>query len=107
MQPAGQHFQFRNKFARLLHIKRNAEQILELAGKDNDGDPGGESHCHRIGNEFDVGAEPQQTRGDQKHSSRRGCEDHPLDALAFGGQRHQHNKRAGGSADLKPAATQQ
>ena len=37
-----------------------AEQVLELAGEDDDGDAGGEADGHRIGNVLDEGAEPQQ-----------------------------------------------
>ena len=90
-----------------LPVSVMPKQIPELAGEDDDGDAGGESHRHRIGNEFDVGAEPQKARGDQKHAGHRGGEDHAVDAVAFGGQRHQHDERAGGPADLKPAAAEQ
>jgi hypothetical protein len=96
-----------NQFAGLLRDQGDAEQIPELAGKDNDGDPGGESHRHGIGNEFDVGAEPQIARDNQQHAGHHGGEDHALDAVTFGGQRHRHDECAGGPADLKPAAAQQ
>jgi hypothetical protein len=40
--------------------QRQAEQVLDLAGEDDDGDAGGEADGHRIGDELDVGAEPQE-----------------------------------------------
>ncbi len=90
-----------------LRRQRDAEQILELAGEDDDGDAGGEADRHRIGNELDVGAEPQEARGDQDDAGHQRREDHAIDAVAFGGQRHQHDEGAGRSADLKPAAAEQ
>ena len=38
------------------------KRSLQLAREDDDGDAGGEADRHGIGNELDVGAEPQQTR---------------------------------------------
>ena len=40
--------------------ERQSEKILELAREDDDRDAGGEADGDRIGNEFDVGAEPQK-----------------------------------------------
>ena len=48
--------------ARLLAGKRQPEQILDLAREDDHGDAGGESDRHRIGDEFDVGAEAAGSR---------------------------------------------
>src|ERR1700676_204459 len=71
MRAPHQGFQLRNEFARLPSRQRDAEEILELTHENDDGDAGGESHRHRIGNEFDVGAQPQQARSDQKHPGHR------------------------------------
>ena len=83
--------------------QRDAEQIPELAGEDDDGDAGGESDRHRIGNELDVGAEPQQPAAirNSRPSSSRGSRRR---RRAFDRHRHQHDEGAGGPADLKPAA---
>src|SRR4029077_12200612 len=90
-----------------LSGKRDAEQILDLACEDDDGDAGGEPHGDGIGDEFDVGAELQKTGGDQKTPGHGGCENHAVDAVAFGSQRDEHDESAGGPSDLKPAAAEQ
>ena len=50
-----QGFQLGDQRARFLARQRQAEQFLDLAGEDDDGDAGGEADGHRIGNELDVG----------------------------------------------------
>ena len=82
-------------------------EIPELAGEDDDGDAGGEADRHRIGNELDVGAEPQEARGDQEHARHQRRQDHAVDAVTLDGRRHQHDEGAGGPADLEPAAAEQ
>ena len=98
--------ELRNKPTRLLR-QRDSKNILDLAGKDDDADTGGEPHRNRIGNELDVGAEPHQAGGDQQHARHQSREDDAVNPVTLDRQRNQHDERAGGTADLKPAATEQ
>ena len=69
--------------------------------------PGGEADRDRVGNELDVGADPQQARGDQDHARHQGGEDDAVDAVPLRGRRDQHDEGAGRPADLEAAAAEQ
>ena len=71
------------QFARLLAGERQAEQFADLAGEDDDGDAGGEADRHRIGDEFDVGAEPEIADRQQEDAGHHRGEDQPVDAVAL------------------------
>ena len=102
----GQRPELRDQLARLLAVERQAEQLAELAGEDDDGDARGEADRHRIGDELDVGAEPQIADRQQEDARHHGGEDQPVDAVARNGRRHQHDEGAGRSADLEAAAAE-
>ena len=53
---------FSQERPRLGPGEREAEQRHELAREDDRGDAGGEADRHRVGDELDEGAEPQQAR---------------------------------------------
>src|SRR5258708_2387314 len=92
--------QLGDQFARLLAGERDAEQIPELACKDDHRDPGGEPHRHRIGNELDIGAEAEAARRDQQNPGDQGGQDYPLHAMAGAGKGHPP-----ASGARRPAAT--
>ena len=87
--------------------ERQAEEIVNLAGEDDDRDAGGEADGHRIGNEFDIGAEPQIAGRHQEHARHDGGEQHAVDAVALDGGGDEHDEGARRAADLKPAAAQE
>ena len=45
-----------------------SEQLLDLAGEDNDGDSGSKPDCDRKWNVFDIGAEPEKSDGYHRSS---------------------------------------
>ena len=92
--------------AGLLAREREAEQIADLAGEDDDRDAGGKSHRHRIGNELDVGAEPQETRCHQQKAGDRRRQHQAVDPMAVDRRSDQDDERAGRPADLEAAAAQ-
>jgi hypothetical protein len=57
--------QFLDQWARFRPGEREAKQILDLAGEDDDGDAGSKSHGDRVWDELDVGAETQEASGNQ------------------------------------------
>ena len=83
-----------------------AEELLELAGEDDDRDPGREAHRDRVGDELDVGAEPQEADHEQEDARHPGREQHPVDAVPLDGGGHEHDEGPGRAADLEPAAAQ-
>ena len=83
-----------------------AEQVLDLAGEDDDRDAGGEADRHRIGNVLDVGAEPQEARRDQDQARQQRREQQAVDAVPLDGRRDQHDEGARRPADLEPAAAE-
>jgi hypothetical protein len=92
--------------ARLLARQRQAEQVVQLAGQDDDGDAGGEADRHRIGDEFHIGAEPEVTGRDQEDAGHQHRQDQPVDAVAVDGGGHDHDEGAGRAADLEAAAAE-
>ena len=92
----------RPKRGRFTARQAHPEKILDLAGKDDDRDGGGEAHRHRIGNELDIGSQPQEPRRrheDPRHQHRRG---QPADPDLVDADRDKHDEGARRSADLEP-----
>ena len=98
---------FSNRRAGSAPAQRQAEQIVQLAGEDDDGDGRGEADRHRIGDELDVGAEPQEAGRSKDHARQEGREDQPVDAVAGDRRGDEHDEGAGRTADLEAAAAQQ
>ena len=65
---------FGMKAAGSLPGKRQAEQVAQLAGEDDDGDAGREADRDRIGDVLDVGAEPQEADRHQDEPRHHGRE---------------------------------
>ena len=86
--------------------KRQAQHVADLAGEDDHRDAGGKAHRDRIGDELDVGAEPQETGRGQHEARQDGGQDQPVHAVGHDGRRHQHDEGTGWPADLEAAAAQ-
>ena len=71
---------------------------------DTAADPGGEAARAGIGDELDVGADPQEAGGNQKHARDHRGKDHAIDAVTAGRDRDQHDEGAGRAANLEAAA---
>jgi hypothetical protein len=82
--------------ARVRGRQRQAEEVLDLAGEDDDGDAGGEADRHRIGDELDEGAEPQEAHRHQHQARQEGGEDQPVHAVLRDGGRDQHDEAPAG-----------
>ena len=93
------------QLARLM-VERQAKKFLDLAGKDDDRDPGGEADRHREGNELDEGAEAQEADGRQHQAREEGCKDQPLYPVLRHRRSDQHDEGARGPADLEPRSAQ-
>ena len=92
---------------RWLVRDRQAEQFLDLACRDNDGDTGRESDRHRKRNIFDVGAQAQQCDRDQNQAGDHRCERQAVIAVSFDDAGDQADESAGRPADLESAAAHQ
>src|SRR5437773_2697246 len=57
------------------------EQVTDLTREDDQRDAAGEADRHRIGNELDRTAEPQQAEGDEDEASHERGHDQPIDAV--------------------------
>jgi hypothetical protein len=107
VQAPGKRDEFRDEFARLLREERDPAEIAQLAREDDDGDAGREANRHRIRNELDIGADPQEARSDQEQARHQRRQDHAVNPVTVGGRRNQHNEGAGRTADLESAAAEQ
>ena len=105
-QGARQHFGLGDDLAGLLACDREPEQVLDLAGEDDDGDAGSEAHRHRIGNELDEGAQAQIARHHEKNAGHGRGQHDAIDAVPIDGRGDQHDEGAGRAADLEAAAAQ-
>ena len=83
-----------------------AEQLLELAGEDDDGDAGREADGDREGDVLDVGAEPQEAGGHHHQPGHQGRQHEAIVALALDDRGDEHDEGAGRSADLEAAAAE-
>src|SRR5690606_2895071 len=87
-------------------IHREPQEILDLAGEDDDPDAGGEAGDHRLGDIFDPGAEAGEP-GDEQHDPGHEGRDHQAVIAMFGNHvEDHHHESAGGAADLDPAAAE-
>ena len=86
--------------------KREAEEVLDLAGQDDHGDARRESDGDRVGNVFDEGAKPQQPGRQQDQPRQQRCKQQPVDAVLRHRRRDQHDEGARRPADLEAAAAE-
>lgn len=92
--------------ARFRAGERQAEQGLDLAGKDDRADTSGEPDRDRIGDELDEGPEPEQP-GCSEHEARQDDrQQQAVDAMRRDGRRNEHDEGTGRAADLKTAPAQ-
>ena len=82
-----QHGQFLEQRPGLRPGERQPQKLPDLAGEDDDGDPRGEAHRHRKGNELDEGAEPEEADERQQDAGDEGGEDQPVHAVLGNGCR--------------------
>ena len=83
-----------------------AEQILDLTGKDDEGDAAGESGHHREGNELDRAAQPGQSETDEDDAAHQRGDHEPVEAVALHDAVDDHDEGARGPADLHPRSAQ-
>ena len=80
------------------------EQLLQLAGQDDDRDAGGEADRDGKGDVLDVCAKPEKTGPDQDQARQKGGEHEPVITVPFDNGRNEHDESARRSADLEAAA---
>ena len=106
-QGVGKRTQLRQEFARLLARQGQAEQVMKLAGEDDDGNARREADRHRIGDEFDVGSHAQQPDRHQHQAGNAGRYQKPLDSVLRHRCGDKHDERPGRASDLEAAAAKQ
>ncbi len=80
--------------------QRQAEQIADLAGENDERNTRREARHHRIGNVFDEGAEPREARANQHCPGHQRRQHKAVIAEAGDNVEHDHDKSAGRPADL-------
>ena len=77
-----------------------------MAGEDRDGDAAGKADGHRVRNIADQRAEPGQADDGEHHAREKDGDEQPVQPKSCDRGRHQNDKCAGRTANLKPAAAQ-
>src|SRR5690606_15565657 len=85
-------------------IDLKAEEVLQLAGGDDEGDAEGEAVDHRFRDELDEVSEPQGAGGQQDEPGHQRGEDEAVIAMGGDDTVNDDDESAGGPADLHPAA---
>ena len=83
-----------------------AQQILQLAGENDDRNSGREANDDRQRDVLDIGAEPQEADRDHHRAGHQRRQHQAVVAVPLDDIRDQDDEGAGRSADLKPAAAQ-
>ena len=96
----------RKEFSRLLR-ELETEQLLDLAHQNDRGDAGREADRHRIGNELDVAAEPQEADHRHDRSGHQRRQHQPVIAVALHHRGDEHDEGPRRAADLHAAAAEQ
>lgn len=79
------------------------EKIIDLGREDNDGYTRREANDQRIGDEFQIIAEPSQTKADQYDARHDGRNNQPIHTMFTYNPKNDDDKSAGGPADLHAA----
>ena len=95
------------EFGRFGLGKREAEEVLELAGEDDHGDPGGEPDRDRVGHKLDEASQSQEACENQHPAGHQGGKDKAVHAVRRDGCRHDDDECACGPADLEAVAAKQ
>lgn len=103
---AGQCGQLRQKFTGFRARQSQPEQFFDLAGEDDDGDTGGKPDGHRIGDKFDIGAEPHIAGGQHEDTRQRRRQKQAIQPVAVHSRRYEHDEGACWSTDLETAAAE-
>jgi hypothetical protein len=98
--------ELRDELGRLV-CQFEPEQVLELACENDRRDAGREPGRHRIGDVFDVGAEPEEADHDHDRTRHQGGEHQPVITVTLHGRGNHNDERARRPADLHPAAAEQ
>ena len=92
----------RERFGRQFDVE--AEELLHLPNRDDDGDAAGEPRDDRVGDELDEPPQAKRTDGKEEHPGhhRRQCQ--PFVTVGGGNGEKNRHERPGGPADLHKAA---
>ncbi len=84
-----------------------AANVLQLTGRDGDGDAAGEADGHGVRDMLDERSQPEDAHQGQHQAGHEYGQQQTLDAKPGDRGGHQHNEGAGRTADLESAAAQQ
>jgi hypothetical protein len=84
-----------------------AQQVLDLAGEDDERDPGGETGGHRVRDELDHPAQSREAERDEHHPRHQRRDREPVVAVLLHDPVHDHHERPGRAADLHPRTAQE
>src|SRR3989338_8010080 len=101
-----QGFQLLHQLARLGCGQGQAEQILDLAGKDDHRDTGAEADGDGIGDEQDISSGTEKGQRDQEQARQHGGKDQPFDPDLRDAGRDQNDEGPRRAADLEPRSAQ-
>ncbi len=86
------------------HLK--SQQVLHLAGEDDQGDAGGESESDRVWDELDGPAESGESHDDKDDARHQSRDPQSVEPVLLDDSVDNHDEGAGRSPDLHPGAAQ-
>src|SRR5690606_14352031 len=84
-----------------------AEKVLDLQGGDDNADPRGEAHHHRVGHELDQVAHARHSQHHQYGPGHQGNQQQAAQPVGLGNGQQYHHEGGGGTGDIEPRTSEQ